>query len=149
MKLLVSNIYWDGKEKDVGLAKDLMLNIGKKLREEYSIDNRYRVVQNDQFEFIPTEEKGIKKYLFTSLKENKIPLDPKGAMAKKLGRNYMVSHRLTEKQWNGVTDCIIKTFDNLKLNCDVTFLNGEEVIVLRSGKVNNHWSSPNKFTEEK
>jgi len=148
MKLIIENIHWDNKGSDASLNKDLAFNIKKKLADDYKVICANRI-ENDCIVFTPTEEKGIKKYLFTSSVENKIPLDPKGAMAKKLGRNYMISHRLTKKQWGGVTECIIKTFDNLKLNCIIEFNDGTTVTTLRQGKLNSHWPSPNKFTEEK
>jgi hypothetical protein len=148
MELKIKDIHWDGKDVDASLNKDLLFNISKKLKDEYKVTSNHRI-NNGEVSFLPTEEKGLKKYLFTSAVENKIPLDPKGAMAKKLGRDYMVSHRLTKKQWDAVNDCIIKSFDNLKLNCTIEFNDGASTVVLRSGKVNNHWPSPNKFTEEK
>lgn len=138
MQLVIKDFKWGEQVVDRALLKDISHKICNKLEKEYSVKTRC-IVDSDAFIFKPTDTKGNKEYLFTSIKENKISLTPGGTMAKKLGRDYMVSHRLTKKQWEAVNSCILGTLKKLKINYTALL---DDVII------NDGWESPNKFTEE-
>lgn len=74
-------------------------------------------VENDT---IVCTKNGEGKY-FTSKNDNKIIMSPTDKRIATLGRDYLVTKRLTEDQYHGMVEAILGTLSNLQINAEVCF----------------------------
>lgn len=152
MRLVIRNINWPiMPEYNDSLRTDMAALILDELKKKYQVEASIQV-DSEGLVFSPTDKKGNKEYLFTSIKQNKVILTADSAMAKKLDRDYMKSHRLTKEQWEGTTSYITAVFDKLNLHADImyyedTLPGGTPVVIRQNDKTNKGtWPSPARFT---
>jgi len=147
MKYVIDNISWPKMAKyNDSIKNDLEILFRNELTNLNIISKI--IVTNNGLEFLPTDKKGDKEFIFTSMVENQTPLDPEGAMAKKLKRNYLKSNRLTKVQWEGIVSLINGTLDKLKLHADIKMVTKDGETIIRTGLTNHTWPSPTKYTKE-
>jgi hypothetical protein len=65
------------------------------------------------------------KKLFWSTIKNVIPLKPGDSRIESLGRNYLESERLTEKQFSWIVTCLSKGLTEAGISCDITLCKDE------------------------
>lgn len=147
MKITIDNINWPGLNGyDDSIKNDLIDMWSKEFTNKYKVKSKI-VSTLDGIEFLPTDVKGGKEYLFTSLVYNHQPIKSTSAQAKKLGRNYTKSYRLTKEQWEGVTTFLIGTLDKLKLHVNIKMSTTTEVVIVRTKDQNFTWPLPGKYTK--
>jgi len=96
-----------------------------------------------------------KNKIFVSGIENKIVLKPDDARLadtmKKHGRNYLVSERLSKKQFDSLIDSFNGVLDRLNISANIRLYESDDetsFIMLRYGMENGKWPVPNSFPVE-
>ena len=65
--------------------------------------------------------KPMEKRLFLSTKTNRIPLKPGDARIKELGRDYLESTRVTEKQHEAIVKLLTHGLNEIGLSCTIRY----------------------------
>jgi hypothetical protein len=146
MKLEITNIGWPTiPSMNDSVIKDLYKLYRTKIPEKLNVNCKI-FMQDNKIIFDTVHTKGEYKYLFSSMVENRFPLQDGSPLIKEKGRNYLNTDRLTEEQWNGTVNLIVKSLDDLKLNADINMYQEDKVINLRNKTVNTTWPKPGKFS---
>lgn len=103
------------------VVSDVLNHISKALR-----DNNISATGNREDEttyyFAPINS----GTLFESRVKNKIKMEPGDKRIQKLGRDYLETTKLTQKQYDSMIEAIFRIFDDLKIEADITLMEGEE-----------------------
>ncbi len=138
----ISNIKWT--YESMSKIKVLYNLLASKMKEELKIKISGEVADNI-IKFTRVEP----NRLFISTVTNKIMIKDNDARVKKLGRNYLETHKPTEKQYLGFFNTINKYLDDLGLSADVQYEVKDKTHVLRTGKVKFEVPKLNTYPKEK
>lgn len=125
--LVISNLKW--KHDNFKYLNDLNNILATKLKTSLSLKIN---VGCDADKIIFKEVESGK--LFLSSKDNKIPMKVDDPRIKKLGRTYLQTKRVTEKQFFGFFETLNMILDDLGLYADIKLFIKDKTYVIREGK---------------
>lgn len=148
MKLIIKDIKcpYDKELTATKVVKELLIPklVRAKILHKISIDG-------DTVVFVPVN----KNKIFISGVENKIPLkadDPRRAdTLKKHSRDYLISERLTKKQFDNLANIFNDTLDKLNISANIKLYGEEDEVnftMIRYDMANGKWPTPNSFPLE-
>lgn len=147
MQLVINNFKFNNRfEIDSTFIDVIKKTMLEKLKSNKIIVNVVRRNTDLIFDIVDSEN----KKLAVSSVENKIVLKDGDERIKKMGRNYLISTRLTKNQTNSFwIECVNNTLNNLGVYCDIKYIEFKDdptsAVVLREGmKFNNEWPIKDK-----
>ncbi len=135
MQLVINNFKFNNRfEIDSTFIEVIKKTMLEKLKSNKIIVNVVRRNTDLIFDIVDSEN----KKLAVSSIENKIVLKDGDERIKKMGRNYLISTRLTKNQADSFwIECVNNTLNNLGVYCDIKYVEFKDdpnsVIVLRTG----------------
>lgn len=141
MRMAIKNI--KAPFKDDNIINTILNDILKPKLNQAAIKYKAQVFEGE----IIFEEVDSHK-IFVSSKENKIVLADDDTRIKSLGRNYLNSNRLTQKQFKRLVEIFNGSLDKLGISADMMITSEKEDHVLREGITNHGWPVPKSFPTE-